>query len=215
VNPLDTALANLDLAFVGQTLDSDPGGCERCFTAEELRALRGGQVPDETVLSIFGGWVHRWNDFGELVHSLTSQFLRLLVSGRFTGYSYEKIGELFWDAGWMAWPQRDAVHAVLQAWWRDTPDYSKLEFLVPASHEVMPWLREFGRSPAALPELIDRWFYVLASGELEFEGAEATGWLLAHGVGLLARVPGAAADNAAARLADLELIVQSQEEGSK
>jgi hypothetical protein len=132
VNPLGTALANLDLAFVGQTLDSDPGGCERCFTAEELGALRGGQVPDETVLSIFGGWVHR-----------------------------------------------------------------------------------FGRSPAALPELIDRWFYVLASGELEFEGAEATGWLLTHGVGLLARVPGAAADNAAARLADLELIVQSREEGSK
>lgn len=207
MNPLDEALANLDRVSTGMQSNPEFGGCERCYSADDLTALRGPDVPDEKVLDVFVGWQHRWTDQSALLHRLTPQFLRLLVHGRVDSGVYKDVAELLRDAGWTTWPERDAVHAVLQAWWRDTLDYSALQFLIAASREVMPWLREFESHPAALPVLIEQWCHDLLWGDLGFDTAEVIDWLFNQGLDLLTRLPDP--DRAFGKLADLEYWLQT------
>lgn len=190
MNPLEKALANLDLESTGMQSDAEFDGCERCYSAENLAALHGPDIPDEMVLEIFTGWLHRWTNHRVLVHSLTPKFLRLLVRGEIDSGLYTDVGKLLWDAGWTTWPERDAVHAVLQAWWRDKLDYDTLQFLIAASHEAMPWLPEFECDPAALPDLIDKWCFDLTfPDDLKFDPAEPIAWLFHQGLELLTRIP--------------------------
>jgi hypothetical protein len=214
VNPLDAALANLDRVFTGMRDNPEFGGCERCYSADDLAALRGpDDLPDELVLRVLLGWDHRWINKSALLHRVTPQFLRLLVRGQVDSGAYNDVAELLWDAGWTTWPEHDAVRAVLMAWWRDSLDYPKLQLLIPASHEVMPWVREFECDPAALPDLIEEWCHDLLWGELGFDTAEVIDWLFNQGLDLLTRLPDP--DPAVSRLADLEYWLQTLERPPK
>jgi hypothetical protein len=215
VNPLDEALANLDRASTAMPGNPEFEGCGMCHSAADVEALRGPDTPDSMVLELFDGLLRHWRDFPGLVHRLTPRFLRLLARGEVDSTSYRDAGEVLWAEGWTTWPEHDAVHAVLLAWWRDRLDYSALQLLIPASREVMPWLREFECAPAALPDLIDEWCHELAFGDLGFDASEVIDWLFKQGLDLLTRLPDLDSDRAIGRLADLEYWLQTLERPPK
>jgi hypothetical protein len=158
-------------------------------------------------------WYGKWmgstdaDRYDDLLKQSMPRIFRLLFAGELSGGYSDHLPDRFAEAGWPDWPapQRDAVNAVLHAWWRATLTHHPtrpavgdvLAVLAQLSNDVQPWLdmwSAIGGVPAArqLVELMSM-YYIVPWDALFFDGDaadEALGrWLLRDGPAILTAAP--------------------------
>ncbi|MFJ8440943.1 hypothetical protein [Kitasatospora griseola] len=196
---LHHALDALDTAGRSSHPGPPVGGCEHCWTAEDLALLSGPPdlLPNELLRRAAVKSTDLWNDFPTLYRRLAPRILRQLTAGVLA--DGELVATRLRAADWRKWPHADLVTEVLDAWWSATLEQSAppthvptvLETVAATTDTLTPWLRTWAdtATPTAdrhLADAVEGWLHwgdVLTlkfgfHGEFE-AGPELTEWLLA------------------------------------
>lgn len=200
VEELELVLAELARLFDAPPVALD--ACSRCYTEEDVRALTGpvDQVPADLVSSVAANPFDHWADPIGLYRRLTPRIIGMLARDELH-VDPALIAHRFLEAGFSStWSteERYAVIAAGELWWdhamriypSPTPVTDMLEFVVPISGHLGPWLASWQAQPAGpadrhLLQLCRYWLPELHDGTLELGwyggwdiAAELTRWLL-------------------------------------
>ena len=221
------------LAEVNRLFADRPVGeldiCTHCYSDEDEVALRGpvDSVPYSLVASVAAEGFDHWADPVGLYKRMTPRIIGLLMTDELH-VDEALVASRFLQAGWSDWPvqERSAILEAGRQWWIEglgtyptgSSMTEKLEFLVPLSGDISPWLDLIGPAPAGpvdlhLRDLCQRWLPELFNGALELGwsggydiASDLIPWLVTHARPRLQRV----ADLASAELKGLDDLAARQ-----
>ena len=213
IETVTQALDNIDRAFGPRTGRTAPvDGCRRCcFTEDQLAQLSGpvGQISDGELSHAVFSWGNTLDASVEWLRWVTPRLLRdMMEEGRLL-LDDQMIGVRLNKAGWREWPSRErqAIEALCLAWWQETlagpvdggPPSMALDFLVPLTREIFPWLEIWTATPGRAADLKvaalwKEWGDRILAGELDISvyadgpniAPDLADWLLRHGAARLA-----------------------------
>ncbi|MYS16044.1 hypothetical protein [Streptomyces sp. SID4982] len=135
---LTAALAEIDLAFNGETSPGE-SGCDRyCCPAEEAAHLRtpGSRVPSELLSRFLYKGAHHFTDHDAAMRRLLPQSARAMSDGTLEDDGFAPHG--LSQVDWRSWsgPQARAVEAFVRAWWRAALGTAEPPYPIPDMFET-------------------------------------------------------------------------------
>jgi hypothetical protein len=207
---LETALAEIDRVFAGDTCEPD-NVCSHCYADEDRAALAVPGAPIDPV--VLASWTYEGpymvEDHAALVRRILPQMARGMVDG--TVHVYWAAQHALVRGDWRDWPesQRGAIQRFVDAWWQDLITTAEPHHAIMDAFEQYAAVVGLELALAAWPDdavadahlaaVDDWWLSTLLRDENPFRGlgdlydeqnlvVTVQQWYLDFGVGKLQRV---------------------------